>query len=325
MRTILLAAVAATLLAATGCQRKPAPATRTADGKVRVLCTTFPTYLFARNVAAGSKTILLEMAAAGSAGCPHDYVLTPQDMQAITGCDALIINGLGMEEFLSGMLNKAGPKVRVIDTSKSIPPAELLQMTAEEGGSPEDQADAHHHHEHGGINPHLFASPKMAVMVVANIASALSELAPSEAGLFTSNARAYEDRLAALGERFADRVKGLPRKNIVTEHAVFDYLARDCGLKIVAVVEEAPGQEPSAAEMLKIIKIVRGSGAAAVFTEPQYSARAAQAIAREAAVPVAVLDPVAGGPTDAPLDYYETTMSANLATLERVLGGEKKP
>ena len=77
--------------------------------------------------------------------------------------------------------------------------------------------------------------------------------------------------------------------------------------------------------MLKIIKTVRDSGAAAVFTEPQYSARAAQTIAREAHVGVFSLDPVASGPSDAPLDYYETTMRANLAVLQRVLGGERKP
>ncbi|MCE5276676.1 MAG: zinc ABC transporter substrate-binding protein [Planctomycetaceae bacterium] len=318
MKTLLLTAAAVALLAMAGCDRKPAPATRAADGKVHILCTTFPMYLFTRNVTAGSKTISVEMMAAASAGCPHDYVLTPQDMQAITGADALIINGLGMEEFLSGMLAKAGPKVRIIDTSRGIDG--VIEMAHEEAGHDD------HHHEHCQFNPHLFASPKMAAKVVANIAAALGELAPGEASLFAANAAAYQQRLAALGEEFAKAAQALPNKKIVTQHAVFDYLARDCGLEIVAVIEAAPGQEPSAADMLKIIRTVRDSGAAAVFTEPQYSPKAAQAIARETNVRVAELDPVASGPADAPLDYYQAVMRANLATLQNALGrGDMKP
>jgi ABC-type Zn uptake system ZnuABC Zn-binding protein ZnuA len=66
--------------------------------------------------------------------------------------------------------------------------------------------------------------------------------------------------------------------------------------------------------------VIRRSGAAAVFTEPQYPANVGRKIADEAGVPVAVLDPSASGPADAPLDYYEKVMFGNLDTLKRVLG-----
>ena len=61
------------------------------------------------------------------------------------------------------------------------------------------------------------------------------------------------------------------------------------------------------------------SGAAALFTEPQYPAKVGETIAREIGIPVATLDPVASGPPDAPADYYEKTMRANLETLKRIL------
>ena len=60
--------------------------------------------------------------------------------------------------------------------------------------------------------------------------------------------------------------------------------------------------------------------AGAVFTEPQYSAKVGETIAKEAGVPAASLDPVAAGPADAGLDYYEQTMRANLSTLRKTLG-----
>ena len=80
-----------------------------------------------------------------------------------------------------------------------------------------------------------------------------------------ANAQKTAIRFESLADEFSKVCAALPKKKIVTEHAVFDYLARDAGLQIVAVVEEEPGQEPAASEMLKIIGNIRKSGAACRF------------------------------------------------------------
>jgi len=92
-------------------------------------------------------------------------------------------------------------------------------------------------------------------------------------------------------------------------------------VEITGVVRENPEQEPSAGEVLKLVRKMKSNGVAAVFTEPQYPSRMAQAVAREARVPVYVLDPVATGPENPPLDYYEAVMRRNLETLKSALGG----
>jgi ABC-type Zn uptake system ZnuABC Zn-binding protein ZnuA len=103
---------------------------------------------------------------------------------------------------------------------------------------------------------------------------------------------------------------------------VFDYFARDMGLEVMAVVQAHAGQEPSAAEMLEIVKAVRKKKAGGVFTEPQYPLKVGQAIAKEAGIPSAMLDPVATGPEKAGLDYYETVMRKNMEILRQTLGGK---
>ena len=117
----------------------------------------------------------------------------------------------------------------------------------------------------------------------------------------------------------AARVKELKNNRIVQPHGAFDYLARDIGLEVVAVTQPH-GQEPSAAEMLELVRSMREKQAGAVFTEPQYSPKVGQTLAKETGIPTAVLDPVASGPEDAPLDYYETAMRKNLETLRATLG-----
>jgi len=42
-----------------------------------------------------------------------------------------------------------------------------------------------------------------------------------------------------------------------------------------------------------------------------------RALAAETGVPAVQLDPLASGPTNAPLDYYETVMTKNCTILEK--------
>jgi zinc transport system substrate-binding protein len=292
----------------------PSGASEATEKKIRVLCSVFPIYQFTRNVAQGSPGLEIGLLLSPGLGCPHDYSLTPQDIQKISHGDILIINGLGLEEFIGAPLKRVNPNVKVVDASKGIIP-----LPAEK----DEEEEAEHPHHHAGQNPHLFSSPRQAAKQVLNIGKALAEIDPAHRDLYLKNAKAYAAKLDKLADDFANTVKKLPENKIVTVHEVFDYLAKDAGLHIAAVIESRPGTEPSAAQMLAIIKKIKTSGAGGMFTEPQYSPRVGQTIAREAGIPVAMLDPVASGPANASKDYYEKTMTKNLETLKKVLYGKK--
>jgi ABC-type Zn uptake system ZnuABC Zn-binding protein ZnuA len=299
----------------------------------RILCSTFPIYQITRNVTLGRDPAAVELMLPAQLGCPHDYALTPQDMKKLSRADVLIVNGLGMEEFLGAPVRKANAKLRVIDSSSGI--QELLRYTEEtdhdHGHAMKINTDkkhsegAHHphdaeHHHHEGINPHLFTSPKMAAKLARNIADGLSKVDPDGAAIYAKNARQYADKLNVLADDFAALGNTVKKNRIITQHGVFDYLARDMGLEVCAVVQAHAGQEPSAAEMLEIIRTAREKKVAAVFTEPQYPARIGQTIAMESGISTAILDPVATGPENAPLDYFETIMRQNMAILKETLG-----
>lgn len=288
-----------------GCARGPAPGSKT--GGLRVVCTTFPVFLFTRNIAAGREGVTVELMLPAAMGCPHDYVLTPQDMQKIARADLLVANGLGLEEFLGEPITSANPGVRVVEASRGA--GEVIWTADEHGGRSDEKAP----------NPHIFSSPRLAARMSRTIAAALSEADPAGASIYARNAERYAPAVEALAGECASAAAGFRSRKIVTVHAVFDYFARDCGLEIAAVVDEVPGQEPSAARMLEIVSLIRRSGVAALFTEPQYPVRVGRTIAREAGIPEATLDPVASGPDEAPLDHYERTMRANFATLARTL------
>ena len=280
----------------------PAPALA---APLRVLASFLPMYLFTVNVVGDAPEVTVDLMLPASLGCPHDYALTPGDMRKIASADLFIANGLGMEEFLGAPVRKANPRLRVVETGAAVKPLR------EEGGNAG--------HDAGGINPHSWVSPGNAILQVRAIERALSGASPANAGRFRANADAYVRRLAAIEAEYAAAAGGFRRRNIVTVHNVFGYLARDCGLTVVGEVESAPGQEPSAGEIRKLARVIREQKVPALFAEPQYPPKVAEMVAREAGVPVRVLDPVATGST-APA-AYEEAMRRNLATLKEALSG----
>ncbi len=278
---------------------------RSTGGETRVLATTFPLWLMARRVAADVPGVSVELMIPAGSGCPHDYGLTPRDMMRLAGADVLIMNGLGLESFLGPeagtVAARLKPGGRVIAAAEGVP-----------GILPDEDGK--------GVNPHLFASPRMAALLVKNMGVGLAGADPARADRSLSNAESYVATLDALADAFATLGARLANARIVTQHRDFDYLARDAGLKVVGVVQPHEGQEPSAADLLRLMRLIREEKAGAVFTEPQYPAKAGETLARETGVPLAALDPVAGGPADASLDYYERVMEHNLRTLEQTLG-----
>ena len=290
-----------------------------AFAELNVLCTTFPIHQIARNVAQGREGVALQLMLPAGMGCPHDYALTPQDMRKLAAADVLAVNGLGLEEFLGAPVLAANPGIEIVDSSAGI--RDLLEY-AHDPHEAEDEhghEDHDHAHPHEGVNPHLFASPRQAARIALNVAAGLSKADPDGAATYFRNAQAYAARLNALADELAALGRTLKNNRIVEPHGVFDYLARDMGLEIAAVLRPH-GQEPSAAEMLDLVREIREKQAGAIFTEPQYPAKIGAALARETGLPTATLDPVATGPDEAPLDYYETAMRKNMEVLRAVLG-----
>jgi len=268
--------------------------------KTKVLCTTFPIYQITRSMSQGSGNLEIDLMIPAGLGCPHDYIMTPQDMQKIAKADMLVMNGLGLEDFLDAAVKKINPNITVLATSKDIE-----GIIYEKG----------HLHERTP-NPHLFVSPHMRAKIAANIAASLAQLDPANTEIYLKNADTYTLRMTVWADAFAAAGRAFKNKRIVTQHNVFHYLARDMGLEIVTVVQAHPGQSPSAARMLKVIEQIKKTNACAIFTEPQYSDRIARTLAKETGIIAAVLDPAATGPKDAGLDYDDKIMRANLEVLK---------
>jgi zinc transport system substrate-binding protein len=264
------------------------------SARLTVVTSFYPMYIMTANIVRDVPGINLVNMAPPSTGCLHDYQMTPQDMTILGQADILVINGAGMENFLDNAVRQ-NSNLKVVDASQGI---ELI----EHDGHP---------------NPHIFASISGAIRQVQNIGAGLEKYDPEYLGYYRENAQRYLAQLEILKDSMYFVLKDVKNRDIITFHEAFPYLAKELGLNILAVVEKEPGAEPSAGDLAEIIKIVRQKKVKAIFAEPQYPAKSAEAIARETEAKVFLLDPAVTGPLDP--EAYITIMGNNIKVLKEAL------
>jgi zinc transport system substrate-binding protein len=162
-----------------------------------------------------------------------------------------------------------------------------------------------------GDDPHIWLDPVRFAGVVRDIAAALDRAAAEPVA-----------ELRALDRDFADGLAQCRRREIVTAHDAFGYLARRYRLEQVPITGISPEAEPTPQRLEEVVDRVRRTGATTVFFETLVSPRLAETVARETGARTAVLNPLEGL-TEEQLDRgedYLSVMRENLAALRTALG-----
>jgi zinc transport system substrate-binding protein len=159
-------------------------------------------------------------------------------------------------------------------------------------------------------DPHVWLDPLLFEQVVRKIARALQRPAGPVVATLRQVDRSYRKGL-----------HNCARREIVTTHAAFGYLAARYGLRQVAITGTAPASEPSPRQLAHVIDVVRRTHATTVFFEPLVSPRLAETVAREVGARTATLDPIEALTADEAKrgDDYVTLMQRNLTALRQAL------
>lgn len=302
-----------------------------------VAATTYPIWVLTREVVDGTG-IEVELLTPPDAGCPHDYVLTPNDLMKVSAARKPLLlfkNGAGLDDHICKAALSAGKGIVVIDTGAGIKvigddddddhdhDAEDDHDEHEEHEGEDDhdghETEGHHHHHHGGENGHFFASPYEARKIVATIADELAKTDILHANKFRENAAKLDKRLQMLGDSFKAQLEPYADKHVAAQHNVFDYLLRDCGFEMPLAIFADPETPPSPAEITAMTKEFKEHGVKVIFTEPQYPDELAKLIGKETGATVVKIDPVASGPADPPAGYYFDVMNNNLEIMKKAL------
>jgi len=279
-------AVSAALVLA-GCSATGTAASGAGTGDLKVVATTTQIADLTRNIVGDTAGVTVTQLIQPNQSA-HSYDPSVADLTALGQADVLVINGVGLEEWLDDAISASGFHGVTIDSDEGISILDGQAGHEDEGSTeaPTDNAE----HDHAGGNPHIWTDVSNAEAMTATIANGLAGASAAHAADFEANEAAYAAKLAELDGWIHQNVDAVPaaERLLVSNHDAFGYFTAAYGITYVGSVIPSfdDNAEPSAAEIDALVAAVKATGVKAIVSEASINPKAADTIASEAGVAV---------------------------------------
>ena len=258
------------------------------DGVV-VVASFYPLAFVTQRVAGPDATVR-DLTPAGAE--PHDLEVTPRQLDALQRADLVVFLSGGFQPAISDALPSSG---RRLDATSAAGPLRRVGRS---------------------VDPHFWLDPSRLALLADAVAERLGSIDPDDADAYKDRSAALKRELDRLDRSLEARLQSCRRREIVTSHDAFGYLAARYRLRQIPVSGIDPEAEPTAGQLRDVVAAVRRHRATTVFSETLLSPKIAQTVARETGVRIDTLDPVEGVRGN---DTYFTVMRRNLNALRRAL------
>ncbi len=259
--------------------------------KFTVVTSFYPVYIAAANVVGDCPDILLKNLSEPQTGCLHDFQLTPEDMKLLSTADLFLVNGGGMESFLT-------------DVAEQYQGLSIVETAGGLDGISE--------------NAHVFMSVNLYKKQVEAIADALSVAIPEQEEEFRRFAAEYNGKLEEL-EAQQEEIKAASEKaSVISFHEAYEYLAKDYGFDIEYAINLDEERQISSKEASEVLSAALADGRRVILAEEQYGSELAEMVQKETGIEVYYLDTLVRG--DYELDSYLNSMKKNINLLKLAFG-----
>ena len=248
--------------------------------KIKVGVTMLPYYCYVSNIV-GDKMEVVPLVPENIN--THSYDATPKDVKKLASVDVVVINGIGNDEYVYPMLRaakKTNPNIKVINANET---ANLLYISGQKNSKIN--------------NVHTYISITQSIKQIDYIAQKLGEIDPANKEFYLKNSREYAKKLRKLKADALNEVKKLGNIDIrvATLHGGYDYLLSEFGIDVKAVIEPSHGAQPSAADLEKVIKIIKNEKIDIIFGEKNFNNKFVDTIHKETGVEVRSLSHMTNG------------------------------
>lgn len=270
MKKILLVVVSAVmLLSLAACQSadvtaEPSETTPALTVAVGIV----PEAAFVEAVA-GDLVSVVTMVPPGSS--PANYQPTAAEMQALS--DASIYFTLQMPTEKANILPKVtefNENIQIVDLRAAA--AAVYPLLSGDGEELDASAT-------DSVDPHLWLSPKRAMVMVQTIADQLSAVDAANKDTYQVNAADYIAQLTNLDTEIQAVVSNLTSKSFLIYHAAYGYFAHDYGLTMVAL--ESEGKQATAEDLQTVIDYAKQNQITTVFYQEEFDDSQAATVAEE--------------------------------------------
>jgi zinc transport system substrate-binding protein len=221
------------------------------SSKLQIVCTNFPAYDFAREIAGDRAQIKLLIKPGAEV---HSYEPAPKDVIAIQESDLFICNGGESEAWVESLVGDSVNALRMMD---------CVETVAESGEGIYAAEDEHDHEHDDGeeeeLDEHVWTTPGNAAKICYALCDKLCELDQENANEYMLNYEVYNAKLMELDIEIRTTVlNGVRDTLIFADRFPMRYFTREYGLKYYAAYPGCASQtEPSAKTVAFLIDHVR--------------------------------------------------------------------
>ena len=240
-----------------------------AEGALSVVCTNFPCYDFARQVAGDAANVALMIHPGVEV---HSYEPSPSDILMIGDADLFVYIGGEGDAWVDNIMTSFDPG----DAPESLRMMDCAALLEEEEG--EDHA-----HSMPEYDEHIWTSPVNAMAMVNAVADALSQVDPDNAEKYRTNAEIYCREIGDIDLEIREIVQNSPRRELIfADRFPFLYFVREYGLDYVAAFPSCTADtEASPSTLMALIQRVIEDQVPAIYTIEMSTQAVAKTIAEE--------------------------------------------
>lgn len=215
---------------------------------------------------------------------PETYDPTPQQMVQISQSQAYFrIGEIGFEQAWMKNLQSQNPDMAVFDLSEGM---ELIKNEEEA----HEEGEAHPHHHHGSVDPHIWTSISGARVIAQNTYQAFIKLDPGNQEVYQAGYQRLIEEIDSTEAEMKQLLQPLAGTAFIIYHPALTYFAREFGLKQLCI--ELDGKEPSPAQLKQLLKTATQSGAKVVFVQQEFDQKNAELIAKETGCRLVTINPL---------------------------------
>lgn len=215
---------------------------------------------------------------------PETYDPTPQQMVQISQSQAYFrIGEIGFEQAWMKNLQSQNPDMAVFDLSEGM---ELIKNEEEA----HEEGEAHPHHHHGSVDPHIWTSISGARVIAQNTYQAFIKLDPENQEVYRAGYQRLIEEIDSTEAEMKQLLQPLAGTAFIIYHPALTYFAREFGLKQLCI--ELDGKEPSPAQLKQLLETATQSGAKVVFVQQEFDQKNAELIAKETGCRLVTINPL---------------------------------
>lgn len=217
---------------------------------------------------------------------PESYDPTPSQMVAL-GKSLLYfkVGYLGFENAWGKTLEENNTNVKVVNTSNEIVLIEGDEHFIEIG-----EHQHHDGHDHQGVDPHIWSSPKSALIMAENILNALVEIDVENQKVYRDNFTTLRAEIIEVDKKITSLLENAPVKSFIIYHPALGYFARDYNLTQYSI--EFEGKKPSPQQLKQMIDFAKKQGIKTIFVQKGFDMKNAESLAKEVGASIHSIDPL---------------------------------